>query len=89
MKYIVLSFDDSMLDFKLNALPLLNKYEFKACINTITGFVDKSISSETQYLSINDIVQLDKDGFEIAAHSNSHIKPISIKESMINKKLKA
>ena len=80
MKYIVLSFDDSMLDFKNVALPLLNNYGFKCSINTITGFVDKTIKQETKYLSIEDIVELDKNGFEIAAHSNSHIKPITIED---------
>ena len=39
MKYIVFSFDNGLIDFKNNALPILMKYGFKATINVIKGIL--------------------------------------------------
>ena len=90
MKYIVLSFDDGFLDFKENVLPYLEKYNFKASINVIAGFSDKTINNNFKYLSVSDIQNLYNAGFEIANHSNSHLKNTNKKDFEIaNVKIKS
>ncbi len=74
MRYIVLSFDDGLLDFKENALPILEKFNYKATISIITGFSDKTIKTEFNYLDITNIQNLVKKGFEVSVHSNSHTR---------------
>lgn len=80
MKYIVFSFDDGLLDFKLVALPILNKYNFKATLNIISGFVDKTVPYKGEYLGVEDISYLFANGFEIANHTDSHLKHGSFEE---------
>ena len=80
MIYLVFSFDDGLLDFKENALPILRKYGFRATVNVISGFVDNSIVTDFSYLSVKDIVFLNRNGFEIANHTNSHMKHASFEE---------
>ena len=88
MKYVVLSFDDGLIDFKNNALPILIKYGLKATINVISGYSDLSVSTDYGYLSVDDIKILNKSGFEIANHTNSHIKYGSYEElEQCNKKI--
>lgn len=74
MKYVVFSFDDGLRDFKDNALPILNKYNMKASLNIISGFSDKTVVPHYDCLSIDDIRELHEQGFEIANHTNSHLK---------------
>lgn len=85
---LVLSFDDGLLDFKEFALPILRKHGFKATINVISGFSDKTIQTSYKYLDKNDVVELYNDGFEIANHTNSHMKYASYDElDQCNKKI--
>ena len=88
MKYIVLSFDDGLLDFRENALPILNKYGFKATLNIISGFSDKTVETRYKCLSVDDIKHLYANGFDIANHTDSHMKHGSYDElSLCNKKI--
>lgn len=73
MKYIVLSFDDGLIEFKKYALPILNKFFMKSTVNIVTGFSDKTVPNNFSFLTIKDIKQLFEEGHEIAAHSNSHL----------------
>lgn len=73
-KYVVFSFDDGLIDFKLHALPILIKYNFKNTINIISGYSDKTSIISNNYLPIEDIIYLHKKGFEIANHTNSHCR---------------
>lgn len=82
MKYIVFSFDDGLIDFKTNALEILNHYNAKATINVISGFSDLSIQTNYKYLSVEDIKSLYEQGFEIANHTDLHIKHGSYEELM-------
>jgi len=74
MKYIVLSFDDGLSDFKKNALPILEKYGFKASLNVVSSFIEKTKNTDYEYMNEIDLISLYKKGFEIAVHSNSHSK---------------
>ena len=72
MKYIVLFFDDGYLDFEINALPVLDKYSFKSSIAVVSGFLDNSIKAPFSTMSKDSIQFLNKNGHEIAIHSDSH-----------------
>lgn len=85
MKYIVLSFDDGLIDFKKNALPILEKHNLKASINVISGYVDDTIHQDYGYMSISDLNTLKRNGFELSVHSNSHSKPITLSDFLICK----
>ena len=80
MKYIVLSFDDGFLDFKLNALPVLEKYKVKATLNVVSGYADGSVTASYGCLSVEDIQQIHNLGHEIAIHSDSHLKKTTIQD---------
>lgn len=80
MKYIVFSFDDGMIDFKERALPILNKYNYKASVNVISGYSDKTIADRYDCLDVNDLKNLYNNKFELANHTNSHLKSASYQE---------
>ena len=80
MKYLILSFDDGTSDFKDNSYPILKKYGFLASLNIISGFCDNTIETEFSFLSIEDLKHFHKLGFEIANHTNSHLKHGSYNE---------
>ena len=79
-RFVVFSFDDGLIDFKNNALPILDLYGFKASVNIISGFSDKSIVPHYRCLTIDDIKLLYLSGHEIANHTNSHKKHGSYEE---------
>lgn len=66
-KTAVLSVDDGYKSFKTVAVPLLDKYNYKATIFLCTQYVGKS-----NYLSWEDIRELRKKGYEFGNHSHSH-----------------
>jgi len=66
-KTAVLTVDDGYKSFKTVAVPMLEKYDFKATIFVCTDYVGKN-----NYLSWNDIRSLRKKGYEFGNHSHSH-----------------
>ena len=50
-KKLLITFDDGYLDFKTNALPILNKYNFPVTVNLITDVLKNGDSHWTQKLS--------------------------------------
>ncbi len=66
-KTVVITIDDGFSSFKENALPLLDKFGYKA-----TLFVNTSTVGAGDYMSWEDLAGLLKDGFEIGNHSDSH-----------------
>ena len=86
MKYIVLTFDDGLLDFKNNAIPILNKYKFKCTLAVVSGFSDKTVVTNREYIDNKDIFNFFKDGHDIALHSNRHLKEATPQDFEICKK---
>lgn len=72
-KYVTFSFDDRFSNFVENAYPIFNLYHFKATLNIITGFSDKTIDNRWPRLNPIQVKQLCDQGFEIVMHSNSHL----------------
>ena len=73
MKKIVFSFDDGLIDFYDNVFPILKKYNIKATVNVITGFSDKTVLSEYNCCSVEQLQEMADYGIEIANHSNDHL----------------
>lgn len=66
-KTAVLTVDDGYSSFKTDAVPLLEKYDFRATVFICTQYVGKP-----GYLSWDDIRALQDEGYEFGNHSHSH-----------------
>lgn len=90
MKYLVFSFDDGLMDFYTNAFPIFEKHNMKCSINAITGISDKTVISDLECMTNELLLLLQKKGYEIANHSNSHSKNITFEDLMVaNRKLES
>lgn len=70
-KTVCITFDDGFRDILTNALPILEKYHFKATAFLTTGFIEK----DKAYLGWDDIKSLLKtELFSLGSHSFSHRK---------------
>lgn len=70
-KIVVLTFDDSSKSHYTVARPLLLKYQFGATFFITEGW-DFS-SNKKDYMTWEEIQQLDRDGFEIGNHTRDHL----------------
>lgn len=66
-KSIILTFDDGYEDFYTTARPLLQKYGLTASEAIITGKMDG-----VQYMTPEQVLQIDHEGFEILSHTIHH-----------------
>lgn len=79
MRYITLTFDDGRKDNYCYANPILNKYDMDATLFCTTGFIDGSFQKPQDWnsagdpLSINQVLEMERDGWEIALHGDQHI----------------
>lgn len=69
-KSVLITFDDCYEDNYTNAFPVLKKYNFKATIFVITGFVDKG----KQFLTSTQLKEMQRSGIDIESHTNLHQK---------------
>lgn len=77
MSKVVLSFDDGRKDNFEIVRPILLDHNLTATFNIATAYVDGSISDserpcDNPAMSIDDVVNLYNDGFEIAGHGDRH-----------------
>ncbi len=73
---IALTFDDGWQSFFINALPILNKYNFKATVFIISGYVGNKSRWDYKnkgHLSWHEIKILVDEGIEIGSHSVNHV----------------
>ncbi|WP_196818201.1 polysaccharide deacetylase family protein [Candidatus Nitrosocosmicus oleophilus] len=68
-KLAIITFDDGKKGQITNAKPILDGYNYTATFAIICNNVSKS-----DELNWNDIVQLEKEGYDIGSHSMNHIK---------------
>ncbi|WP_085829550.1 polysaccharide deacetylase family protein [Clostridium massiliodielmoense] len=68
-KSIVLTFDDGYKDNYKTALPILKKYNFKA-----TFFIISDCIGTGEYLTLDQLKEMKKDGFDIESHTTNHNK---------------
>ena len=69
-KSVLITFDDGYEDNYTNAFPILKKYNFKATIFVITGYVDKS----KHFLTSAQLKEMQSNGIDIESHTNLHDK---------------
>jgi len=73
---IGLTFDDGWQSFYTNAFPILQKYNFKATVFIVSGYVGKKSSwdyKKKDHLSWQEIKILADEGIEMASHSVNHV----------------
>jgi len=94
-KPIIITFDDGYQCVYKNALPLLQKHNFRAVIYMVSGHLGKmntweaySIQRRFKHLDRNEILDLNNNGFEIASHSNHHHYLPSCPDSIIGSEVK-
>ncbi|AYF54241.1 polysaccharide deacetylase family protein [Clostridium botulinum C] len=66
-KSVVLTFDDGYKDNYETAYPILKKYGFKATVFVITNCIDTG-----EYLTSEQLKELDKNGFDVESHTANH-----------------
>lgn len=66
-KPLVITLDDGYADLYTTAYPILKAHAFKAVAYIVTGFV-----GWPQYVSKDQILEMDRNGIEIASHTVSH-----------------
>lgn len=74
--HISLSFDDGRIDNYYNVFPILKKYNIKATIHVITGYIDHSykekLASSKGPCTINQLKEMKRYGIEISLHGDQH-----------------
>jgi len=78
-KSVVITFDDGYDEVFYHALPVLEKYGFRAVVFMLSGYIGKRNSwdlslesSKIRHLNREELVELSHRGWEIAAHALSH-----------------
>lgn len=69
-KLVVLTFDDSSKSHYTTVLPILKRYGFRATFFITEGF--DFPTNKSDYMTWNEIAELDRDGFEIGNHTGNH-----------------
>ena len=74
---VFLSFDDGREDTARIAYPIMRKYGLTATIHITTGFVDGTWKPDNwkscdKAMSVNDVINMYNDGFEISLHGDKH-----------------
>lgn len=78
MKHVALTFDDGRSDNCLTAKPIMDKYGFRGTVYITTGFIDGTwdgyaiLGSPTRPLTIEEIKELKRGGWDIGLHGDKH-----------------
>lgn len=75
-KRFILTFDDGYKDFFTSARNILKRYGYTATVFLVTDKIDGN--NKRQFLSWEEIIQLQKEGFSFGAHTCSHPSLISL-----------
>ncbi|MGD9504006.1 MAG: polysaccharide deacetylase family protein [Syntrophobacteraceae bacterium] len=72
---VSLTFDDGLRSVYDEARPVLLKYNKKA---TVAIIVNRMLSKNNDYMDMAQVLELQKDGWEVASHGMTHTRPTSI-----------
>jgi peptidoglycan/xylan/chitin deacetylase (PgdA/CDA1 family) len=73
---IAVTFDDGWQGFYSTAFPILNKFDFKATVFIVAGYVGKTSGWDYRkkaHLNWQEITELAQEGIEIGSHSVNHL----------------
>lgn len=73
---VTFTFDDGLSSVHQNALPIFKKRKFKATAAIIASRVQ--MADNDDYLTVAQLRDLERCGWEIASHSLTHTRPVSI-----------
>jgi peptidoglycan/xylan/chitin deacetylase (PgdA/CDA1 family) len=83
-KSVVLTFDDGYGDFYTDVFPILKKYQMKATIYVVPGFLDK-----LNYMTSEEVQEIAQSGLvEVAAHTLHHLNLKSVPDVVAVKEIK-
>ncbi|RZK47339.1 MAG: hypothetical protein EOO94_00885 [Pedobacter sp.] len=71
-KPILLTFDDGYKNNMTVLYPLLRKYNMKAVIFLVPGYIEKGEANDTQYMTVDDLLSMSKDVVEYGLHTFQH-----------------
>lgn len=90
MKYITLTFDDGRYDNYQYAFPILKKYGINATLFCTSGYIDGTWSSIEGWksaekpITVEQLNELQKNGWEIALHGDKHVAKVDdLKENIL------
>lgn len=81
-KPVIITFDDGYADNYLTALPIMEKYGMKSTVFVITGKV-----GQAEYLTWEQIREMQARNTEIASHTHSHVALNEISPAMLSDEL--
>lgn len=74
---VTLSFDDGRRDTYTKAYAIMQKYNLLGTVHVITGYVDgtftRKLSGSTGAMTIEDLTEMKRAGWEISSHGDQHI----------------
>lgn len=73
-KSILITFDDGYVDNYIYAYPILKKYNFKATVFIITDYIDITNKSNSYYLTLNQLKDMQGNNIDIESHTVHHVK---------------
>lgn len=88
-RFVVCTFDDGYKNLLNVAMPILAKYKYSATVYVCTDFIGKDNNWNNkdatlrQHLSIDDIIVLNKSGWEIASHGVTHRNLLKLSDTEI------
>jgi peptidoglycan/xylan/chitin deacetylase (PgdA/CDA1 family) len=89
---VVLTFDDGLRDFLLNAAPVLRRYQFTATLFVVTGRIGStsawsSNGKNRRLLNREELQQLRTEGFNLGSHTVTHQDLRTLDETRLEQEL--
>lgn len=88
-KYVVITFDDGFQDILTNALPVLNKFNFKATVYLPTYFISEEgrFFKGIRCLNWQEVIEIQSNNIEIGSHTVTHPQLVSLTEKEVENEL--